>query len=743
MNRERNMAAPPDGTWMVTQEALNRASAWGESSREGEAGNRLDMAAISRAMVHWRWLIAGTTLAGLVLGVIATLLMTPLYRATVMLEVNPPTVEVSDSKNAPQPQSGGSGIDLVATQVGLLKSRSIAERAVRELDLGNNPNIVEPSGDAKERFERATDVVASGTNVSAPEVGTLISFSFTSRSPELAAAVANQIADSFISSGLQRRYDASTYARKFLGQQINKTRGDLEKSERQLVNYAQSQGIINIAGPGKDGASPGDVSSLQGESLVALNEALGTATAKRVQAESAYREGTAVGATTDVTSSTAAFRGTRAGLQAEYQQKRTLMKPEHPDMLSLQSQINEIDRQIARETSRVFSSRSNTLLADYRSAASAERALQTKVASLKASVLNLRGRSIEYNILQRDADTNRTLYDALLQRYKEVGVTAGIGSSSVSIVDHAKVPREPFRPIFYLNLIIGILAGLGAGAGIAIALDIIYDTIKTREDVRVKLFTACLGAIPKVANGEFSNNLKDSRSEVSEAYASVLASLRFSTNDGLPRTLMITSTSGGEGKSSSSLAIARNLARLGNQVLLVDGDLRKPVFRATKETVGLTHILTGEALNTKDHICPTQFDNLYLLPAGPIPPNPADLLSSGRTMTLLRELETYYDFVVLDAPPVLGLADALLLASVATKVLFVVESGQTRTKAALESLKLVRSTGAQVVGAVLTKATGDDAGYDYYSYNRNHERKSLRKPENRDIIMFPSSAYGE
>ena len=729
------MPVSPDGKWIVQHEGFERDRAFVGTPAGSGDGSGLDLAAISRALFHWRWLIAGLTLVGLVLGIIATMLTTPLYRASVTLEVNPPTVQVTDVKNTPQTDSSG-GFDLVATQVGLLSSRAIAERAAQDLGLANNQDFVGSGGTATERLRRATDIIASGIKVKPPESGSLIEYTYTSRSPQLAAAVANQIADSFISSGLQRRYDASSYARKFLSQQINRTRADLEGSERQLVAYAQAEGIINTGGAGKDGGSPGDVNSLQGESLVALNAALGTATAKRMEAESAYRQGTAVGATTDVTASTAGLRSTRAALQAEYQQKRTLMKPDHPDMLSLQSQINELDRQIARESSQVSSSRSNTLLGEFRSAASAERALQGKVSDLKGSVLNLRGRSIQYNILQRETDTNRSLYDALLQRYKEVGVAAGIGSSPVSIVDHAEVPGSPFRPNLFQNLIIGFLIGLVAGIASAVGLDTLNDTIKTRQDVRTKLDIACLGAIPKTGSANFSESLKDPRSEVCEAYASILASLRFSTDEGLPRTLMVTSTIPGEGKSSTSLAIARNLARLGSRVLLIDGDLRKPVFRTSNEAVGLTHLLTGEARNSADHISATQFENLFLLPAGPIPPNPADLLSSGRASALLRELETRYDAIVVDSPPVMGLADALLLASITHNVLFIVESGKTRTKAALETLGLIRNTGAHVLGAVLTKASGDLGGYGYYGYK--YKQESIEQRASREIMMFPS-----
>lgn len=734
----QNIPVSADGKWIVQHEGFERQVQLPRVDHNaGTNSGGLDIGAVLRSIVHWRWLIAGATLLGLLLGVILTLLTTPLYRATVTLEVNPPTVQVTDSKNSPQSDSGNN-FDLVATQVGLLSSRAMAERAAQDLNLANNVEFVPQTGSAADRLRAATDLVAGGIKVKAPESGTLVAFSYTSRSPQLAAAVANQIANSFINSGLQRRYDASSYARNFLLQQINKTRADLERSERQLVSYAQAQGIINTAGVGKDGQSPGDVGSLQGESLVAINTALGQATARRIAAEGAYRQGVAVGATSDVTASTAGLRATRAALQAQYQEKRTLMKPDHPDMLSLQSQINELDRQIARESSQVSSSRNNSLMAEYRGALAAERALQSRVGQLKGSVLNLRGRSIQYNILQRETDTNRSLYDALLQRYKDIGVAAGIGSSPVSIVDHAEVPATPYKPNMKLNVVIGFVLGLLAGLGAAVALDLLYDTIKTREDVRTKLNLACLGAIPKIAaSGEFAENLKDSRSLVSEAYASVIASLRFSTEEGLPRTFMITSTRANEGKSSSSLAIAQNLARLGNRVLLIDADLRKPVFRTTNEKVGLTHLLTGEARNAIEHVSPTQFENLFLLPAGPIPPNPADLLSSGRAQAILRDLEAEFDMLVVDAPPVMGLADALLLASIVNNVLFVVESGKTRTKAALEAIGLIRNTGAHVLGAVLSKSTGDVGGYGYYGYR--YRTESIEKRTSRDIMMFPSS----
>ena len=729
-----NLPVPePDGSWVVDRYSADGRTRQAPGAAPETGG--LDFAALLRIISNWRWLILGAIAIGLLGAIVVTLLTTPMYRSWVTLEVNPPTVEIMDEQQRERSSSGATNWDYVVTQVGLLGSRSIAERAAQDLNLANNKEFVGEGGDAAARLGRATTKVAAGLNVEAPEEGQLIKFSFEAKSPQLSAAIANQLAESFINSNLQRRYGASAYARNFLEKQIAKTRADLEKSERQAVAYAQAQGIINT-GSGEAGSTPTDANSIQGESLIALNKALADATARRVAAEGAYRSGVAVGATSDVTASTQPLRQSRATLEAEYQDKRTLMKPDHPDMLSLRSRISELDRQIARETSQASSGHNNTLLAEYRGALAAESALQGRVATLKGDVLNLRGRSIQYNILQREVDTNRSLYDALLQRYKEVGVAGGVGTSPVSIVDRANPPAGPYKPNLLLNLALGLGIGLIAGMAAAVALEYLYDTIKTRDDVRHKLGLACLGAIPKTAGQEsFIEELKDPRSVVSEAYSAVVASLRFSTEDGLPKTLVVTSTRSGEGKSSSALAVAQNFARRGASVLLIDSDLRKPAFKAASDKIGLTRLLTGDDEAARSHIVPTQFSDLWLMPSGPLPPNPADLLSTGRFHEILSEVTGHFDIVIVDAPPVIGLADSLLLASIAGNVMFVVESGKTRTKAAVEALRMLGGTGSHILGATLTKSAEDMGGYGYKAYGYGAlDRKRT------EILMIPHEA---
>lgn len=728
--RQDLTAQPVSGPSVPANFSHPQGFQWADRPEEGG----LDLASIVRILrENWK-LIAASVAAGLVLAVIVTLLMKPLYRSYVTLEVNPPKVEVIEGENSSQGSEAVRGWDLIMTQVGLLRSRTLAERVAQDLNLAANKAIAPADADPATRLKVATNLVAEGIEVTPPKEGQLIRFSYTAESPQLAAQIANGIADGFIESSLQRRYDASNYAREFLQKQITATKAELEKTEKALVAYAQAEGIINM-GSGEAGSTTTDASSLQGSSLNALNAALAAATARRIEAEGAYRQAQLAGSSSEVQASTSGLRSNRAAVQAEYQDKLTLLKPDHPDMQALQSRISELDRQIAAEQSRIAGGKVTSLLADYRAAAAAENALRARVNQLRGSVLDLRGRSIQYNILQRDVDTNRSLYDALLARYKEVGVAGGIGNSPVSIVDRAEVPGGPFKPNLLLNLLIGLGLGLIAGVGLALALEFLNDVIKTREDVRTRLQQACLGVVPRRdPKSSIVEDLSDPASNVAEAYSAILASLRFSTDHGPPPTLLVTSSAPAEGKSSTAFAIAQNYARRGERVLLIDADMRRPVFKAHANRHGLTRLLTEET-SIKSHVTETHFENLWLLPCGPTPPSPADLLSTPRFAAILKEASSYFDRVIVDGPPLIGLADAPLLATATQHVVMVVEAGKTRTKAARASIDQITAAGARILGVVLTKSTEESSTYGYrlYRYGAVDDRRD-------DIIMISDEA---
>jgi polysaccharide biosynthesis transport protein len=687
---------------------------WGQQSYGSSQALDLNLATIWRILMEWRWLILGSIAVGVAAAIIMTLLTTPLYRAQAVLEINPPSVEIMEDSKA---KSGGGGDDraFLATQYGLLQSRSLAERVAQDLNLASKADFVPQDADRAARQKMAAGILMGNFEVKPVPNSRLVKITYSSPSPPLAAQVTNSFADNFINSNLERRYEASSYARNFLERQIAKVKSELEKSERQAVAYAQQQGIINTSGADDQGS---DVGSLQGASLVALNEALAAARSKRIAAEQQFRQ--AAGATAaDVNEGTAELRTQRAVLEAEYQEKLAQFKPEYPEMVRLRSKIEALDRGVRREAGVVAGGRTSSLFAAYKAAAAEERSLQAEVAGLKGSVLDLRGRSIQYNILQREVDTNRSLYEALLQRYKEIGVAGGIGTNLISVVDRAENPGGPYTPNLILNLLIGIALGFAAGLGAALALEFINDTIKTPDDVRDKLRLASLGVIPKKKGSDaLSEELKDQSSPISEAYFSLRTSLQFTTDTGAPKSLLITSTRAAEGKSSTTLALAQNFARLGNSVLLVDGDLRKPAFVTGLEpTEGLSKLLTNTSEPLDKHVLKTQFENLSLLPCGPLPPNPAELLASPRLRAIIAEASERYDMVIVDGPPVLGLADAPLLSAVCRGTLLVIESGKTRTKAALDTINRLRASGGHILGAVLTKFRHQAHGYGYgYSY---------------------------
>jgi capsular exopolysaccharide synthesis family protein len=349
--------------------------------------------------------------------------------------------------------------------------------------------------------------------------------------------------------------------------------------------------------------------------------------------------------------------------------------------------------------------------------------------------MDLRNRSIQYNILQREVDTNRSSYDGLLQRYKDIGVAGAVGTNNVSIVDRAELPRSPYKPQLLINLAIAGGIGLLLGLGAAFGLESLDETVKVPEDIEGKLGLPLLGAIPMLEKGaSIEEAMADARSSLSEAYYSVRTALQFSTNDGVPRSLLVTSARPSEGKSTTAVALARNFAKLGMNVLLVDGDLRNPslhrALRADSST-GITNYLTGAA-TLAELVQVTDQPNLAFIPCGPLPPNPAELLAGAKIRSMIADAEQAFDLLIIDGPPVMGLADAPLLASAVAGAVLVIEAGATRQGLAKAALRRLALGNARILGGILSKFSLKSAGYGYgygygyaYAYDYDYGRKQL------------------
>jgi succinoglycan biosynthesis transport protein ExoP len=701
-----------------------------------------------RILYKNRWVIVAAVGFCLALALIVSMLTQREYSATTRIQVAREAPKVVDMEQVDDEQSGTTSIEFYQTQYALLKSRSLSEAVVRDLGLENDylylANYQKSKTDdiaalpVSQRMELATTMVNKNTAITPVRGSSIIDIEFSAPNPALAARAANSIAENFIESNLARRFEAAAYAREFLQNRLNQIRGKLEDSERKAVAYAQQQGLINIKTGSADNPTE---QSLIASQLSELSTQLTAARAARSAAEAQYRSGnTGSAAAQSLTSTTVnELHSQRAELLGQLSKLQSDFGPQYPPVVALRSQIAEIDKQIGLEQSRVSSSVNQDLAGKFQQALATERDLQAKVDGLKTELLGEQSRSIQFNILQRDVDTNRALYEALLQRFKEVGIAGGIGTNNVSIVDRALSPRSPSSPNIPLNLTLGLLLGLIIGGVAALVLEQLAESVILPAEFQRKLRIPLLGSTPASRSSvttpkliptkllpsrspktaDVGKDLANRQSELSEAYFSVLTAVQFSTANGAPRTIAITSSQAQEGKSTSALALARGLASLGSRVLLVDADLRNPSLHrsfGTDHGKGLSDVLTGHA-TLAEVVRETGVRGLSIVTAGKIPPNPAELLAGEGLSRMMKAGSEAFDHVLFDSPPVLGLADAPLIARACEGTVFVIEAGRTRSSQARHALDRLMSVRAHILGAVLTKLDSKSSGYGYgYGY---------------------------
>lgn len=698
-----------------------------------------------RIAMRWRYVIIGITAACVILGLIATLLMTPQYTATTEIEIQRESNQLTNFQGA-ETETSIADQEFYQTQYGLLQSRTLAERVATQLRLIDDPAFFERFGVDEDgpgfeqaggrytaagratRQRMAGELLLDNLSVSPTRLSRLVDINFTSPDPQFSAQVVNAWADNFIQTNLERKVQATAYGRNLLERELTQAKERLDESQRQLVGYATDQRLINLPTQGNTEGTTSE-RSIVADDLVALNTALSQATADRIAIEARYRQAGRSGASSEALRNQAInnLRQRRAELAAEYQQLMVQFEPEYPAARAIQSQISQLDRSIAGEEARV----SNSLLADYRQAQEREQGLQNRVDQLKSSFLDDRRRSIQYNIFQQEVDTNRALYDGLLQRYKEIGVAGGVGVNNVSVVDQADVPQRPSSPRLLINLAIALLAGLGLGAAAAFALEQMDEAIADPAEVERRLGLPLLGSVPKVDGMTPKEALLDRKSELVDAYLAIQTNLAFTTEHGAPRSLAVTSTRPAEGKSTTALAVATMLARAQKRVILVDGDMRSPSVHhlgGVDHDRGLSNFLAGQ-----DDIAPLLFEMRDLgftaMSAGPIPPNAAELLTGNRLALLISRLLESYDHVVIDSPPVMGLADAPLIASRVEGIVYAVESHGIRSSLVKTALARLAAANARIFGGVLTKFEARKAhygyGYEYgYGYGRDGKNDS-------------------
>lgn len=680
-------------------------------------------------------LIAAIVLGSIAAGVIITLLMTPVYNATTSIQIEREANKVLNIQDVEPVEQAAETERFLQTQVDLLNSRSLALRVIEELGLLRDGSFLErmevdpvyadaPASEARTlQREQTLEVIEDNLSIASSRSSRIVEISFASPDSQLAAQIANSFAENYIRSNLDRRFESSSYARDFLEEQLAETKARLEESERQMIAYARRQRLID-ASQGRSGENAGP-QSLQTANLVEINEAYAQARAERIDAEQKWRQassGSAFALPEVLANPTIQeLVQRRAELRAEYQEQGRIFKDDYPTMQQMAAQIAELDAQIEREAGKIRASIRNS----YEVARAQEQALENDVARLTNRTLDEQGRSIGFNILKREADTNRQMYDALLQRFKEIGLAGGLMANNVSIIDVAEPPSQPSSPSLFTNVFLALLAGIALSVILVLLRERFDDTVRTPDDLRSKIGLPLLGMVPALAPDiRPADALADIRSDFSEAYYSVRTSLQFATSHGVPRTLLVTSSTPSEGKSTTAMAMALTFARIGKRVLLIDSDLRKPslhtVFGLPNDK-GFSNVLAGQAPLT-EVVQSTGTPNLSFVSCGPLPPNPGELLAGNGLAQTLDEAALLYELVIVDGPPVMGLTDAPIISSITEGTVFVIEAGRTHRGQSKVAVNRLRASHAALLGAILTKFDQRRIGYgtDYaasYSYS--------------------------
>jgi succinoglycan biosynthesis transport protein ExoP len=657
----------------------------------------------------------------------------PVYTATALLRIDKEEPRILKFEPSGRDDGGGESAQTqVQTHHRLLQRRALANRVIAILGLEGNPEF----RSVGRRPGELTQEFLDRLRVEPVRNTRLVKISFDSRSPELSAQVVNTLAEAVIAQQFDDKKDASQYATRFLAAQVNEARQALQSSEVQLSQFLEENNILFISGE-RIGERVGERHALISQELGTLSDSLLKAKAERIAKESVLAQATR--ATADDLPAVlqnpliAHLKEEATKLEGKYRELGQSFKPEYPRMQRLAENIKEVRQQIRGEIRRFLES----VRGEYRAALQNETEIRKLVDEQRGLARKLDGQMARYNLLRRELDTSRELYTALSTRLKETQVSASLLTTNIAVVDRADVPLKRSAPRTGLNLLIGCMVGLVGGVALAFFFEYLDTSIRDPREIEALLRVPTLGlvptrsALPAHLNGRVPGagagppgafalvSHQATSSILAEAFRNLRTSVVYATPDRPPRTMLVTSLQQQDGKTSVSTNCAITLAQLGaGDVLLVDADLRHPDLHRildVPQTPGLSDLLVG-GVGVADVIRPTRIPGLFVIPAGPVPTNPAELLYSPRFAQALASVGERFAHIVIDSPPMLGVSDSLMLAARVDGVILVLRHGQTARDAAQRAVQMLGSVRARLLGVVLNHADvrTTAAGYQYY-----------------------------
>jgi len=714
------------------------------SHHESVAGEYL------RILVKRKWIVAACLITIFSVVAIASLKTTPIYEAGGTIAINKPDTTLNFQNSATFSLDYYDPTEL-DTEVKILQSDLLAMQVIRELNLDRRPEYAgQAPPSSSSSLDLAPDPLQSDPARASAMIGgfkgnlrvglspntRIIEVHYRSPDPQMAANVVNTLMQTYVENNFKARFESTMQASEWLSKQLVDLQMKVETSQEKLVRYQKEHDIL-----GAD-----EKQNITMEKLNELNKELTSAESERMDKEALYR--LVESGDADTLASTASsiedaggaqsgtqllgtLRGRQAELKIQAADLNTQFGPSYPKLNQLNNQLKEIDSQIQGEMKKITAK----VRGQYDTALQRENMLHDALEKQKQEANRLNESAITYTLLKRDVDTNRQLYEGLLQKLKEAGVSAGLKSNNFRIVDSARPPTGPIEPNIPRNLMFAAVLGLASGIGLAFLLEGLDNTVRTTEQAQMISGVASLGMIPLgsksaregpnpkrlvIASSKEAVELVTQvrpQSQMAESYRALRTSLLLSNLGSPPRVIMVTSALPQEGKTTTSINTAVVLAQKGVRVLLIDADLRRPSIHKTLGMgphSGLSNVLTGsttlEQAITKTTILP----NLFVLPAGTPPPNPAELLASSNMRDVLNQLRDEYDHIVIDTPPSLSVTDAVVLSPRADAVVLVIRSGQTTKQALRRSREVLTQVNAKVVGVLLNAV--DLSSPDYYYY---------------------------